>query len=220
MKLGLRKILLRLSRSFNSIDYWENRYRHGGNSGSGSYDALAQFKALFLNAFLKENGIQTAIEFGCGDGNQLGLINYPIYTGLDVSVTILNKCREKFELDKTKNFFLYHPDGFQDFTGIFQSDLSLSLDVIYHLVEDKNFETHLHHVFASSKRFVIIYSTDFDSPQVNHERNRNFSKWISDHKPDFRLLKVEPNPFKEEQELDRRSLCDFFVYERINPQPA
>ena len=35
----------------NSTDYWERRYRKGGNSGAGSYNRLARFKAGFLNGF-------------------------------------------------------------------------------------------------------------------------------------------------------------------------
>lgn len=55
----------------NSQDYWRKRYEKGGNSGLGSYDHYAVFKADVLNAFFKENHIQSVVEFGCGDGNQL-----------------------------------------------------------------------------------------------------------------------------------------------------
>ncbi len=53
-----------------SQDYWVKRYAKGGNSGPGSYSELAKFKASVLNAFVREHGIQSVIEFGCGDGNQ------------------------------------------------------------------------------------------------------------------------------------------------------
>lgn len=32
-----------------STDYWKNRYLEGGNSGAGSYNNLAQFKAEVIN---------------------------------------------------------------------------------------------------------------------------------------------------------------------------
>ena len=32
----------------NSGDYWEKRYKNGGNSGSGSYNQLAKFKEYCL----------------------------------------------------------------------------------------------------------------------------------------------------------------------------
>src|SRR5258708_24901292 len=65
-----------------SSAYWEDRYRTGGNSGAGSYNSLALFKAEILNAFVRANGVQKVIEFGCGDGNQLSLFEYPCYIGL------------------------------------------------------------------------------------------------------------------------------------------
>ena len=65
----LRKIFDR--KKFYSSKYWENRYKAGGNSGSGSYSNLAIFKAEIINSFVKDNKIESVIEFGCGDGQQL-----------------------------------------------------------------------------------------------------------------------------------------------------
>jgi hypothetical protein len=59
--------------------YWDNRYKKCGNSGAGSYGKLAEFKADILNKFISKNNIQSVIEFGCGDGNQLLLANYQCY---------------------------------------------------------------------------------------------------------------------------------------------
>ncbi len=36
----------------------------GKNSGAGSYNELAEFKANVLNDFVRENDIQTVIEYG------------------------------------------------------------------------------------------------------------------------------------------------------------
>ena len=44
--------------------YCENRYKKGGTSGAGSYDRTARFKADILNSFVKENNIESVIEFG------------------------------------------------------------------------------------------------------------------------------------------------------------
>jgi hypothetical protein len=38
-----------------SESYWKTRYEAGGNSGDGSYNHLAEFKAEILNAFVSEN---------------------------------------------------------------------------------------------------------------------------------------------------------------------
>src|SRR3989339_1402077 len=77
--------LLRAAKSPGTISFWEARYRSGGDSGLGSFGRLAQFKADVLNDFVRQAGIASIIEFGCGDGNQLRLAAYPSYVGLDVS---------------------------------------------------------------------------------------------------------------------------------------
>lgn len=89
----------------NSGDYWEERYRSGGDSGAGSYSRLAHFKADFLNEFVVANEIKSVIEFGSGDGAQLELANYPTYIGVDVSWTAIASIRRRFSGDATKKFF-------------------------------------------------------------------------------------------------------------------
>lgn len=133
-----------------SAKYWEKRYVDGRNSGYGSYGYFAEFKAEIINSFVKDNNIQTVIEFGCGDGNQLRLSEYPNYTGFDVSATAIKLCRSLFKNDGTKRFFMmdeYHHH---------MAELVLSLDVIYHLIEDRVFEDYMQRLFEASSKYVII----------------------------------------------------------------
>src|ERR1035438_7415845 len=74
-----------------SAEYWERRYSNGGNSGVGSYSVFAELKADVLNRFVSTHHVRTVIEFGCGDGNQLSLAEYPSYLGFDVSNTVIFK---------------------------------------------------------------------------------------------------------------------------------
>jgi hypothetical protein len=77
-----RLSLLRQRAAFRgSARYWERNYAGGGTSGAGSYDALALGKAVFLNEFVRAHEIGSVIEFGCGDGNQLSLADYPAGPG-------------------------------------------------------------------------------------------------------------------------------------------
>ena len=89
-----------------SEKYWETRYAAGGNSGVGSYDKFAEFKADTINRFVVDRQIQSVIEFGCGDGNQLKLATYPRYIGFDVSETIISSCQDCFADDDCKTFKL------------------------------------------------------------------------------------------------------------------
>ena len=63
---------------FSSKEYWETRYKSGGNSGVGSYTKFAEFKASFVNLLIKKYNIESIIEFGVGDGNQLSKLEVNI----------------------------------------------------------------------------------------------------------------------------------------------
>ena len=206
---------LRLSNgnaSFDAAAYWESRYASGGTSGDGSYGRLAEFKAATLNAFIREQGIASAVEFGCGDGRQLELIAYPTYVGFDVAPSAVRHCIERFAQDQTKSFFLYDPSCFQDRAERFRADVAVSLDVIYHITDDRTFERYMSQLCHAGRRFVLVYATNFDRPVTPHLRHRAFGKWIAAKRPEFRLIRQIPNPFPGvgEQESD----ASFWLFER------
>ena len=142
--------------TFSSAAFWEARYAGGGGSGSGSRGDNAKHKADYLNAFVKDHEVRSVVEFGCGDGYQLSLANYPDYVGLDVSETAVEKCRVLFGMDTHKRF--YRLPTLWPVTA----ELVLSLDVTYHLVEQPVYDQHLKDVFGSATRFVVLYTTDSD----------------------------------------------------------
>jgi hypothetical protein len=196
---------------FNSSSYWDSRYANGGNSGDGSYGELARFKSGILNGFVAENQIDAVIEFGCGDGNQLSLAKYPSYVGIDVSPTALQRCHERFDRDATKAFLQYDEPA----ANAARSELVLSLDVIYHLVEDDIYEKYMSRVFDAATRFVIIYSDNEEAPRdMIHVRHRKFSDWIEQYRPDWRLIRHIPNKFPWEPATQRGSFSDFWIYEK------
>lgn len=209
---------LRPQRKFtDSAAYWENRYRGGGNSGVGSYDKFAAFKAEVLNAFIVENNIQSVIEFGSGDGAQLELANYPSYLGVDVSETAISICQDKFAGDPSKTFKT---------VGAYDGDvaeLSMSLDVIYHLVEDSVFDEYMQKLFAASSRYVAVYSSNTDENvgyEGTHVKHRMFSRWVEQNAPEFRLMTTIPNRFPYQGDYRTGSFADFYFYERMSVAPA
>ena len=193
----------------SSREYWEQRYSMGGTSGAGSYDKLAEFKAEVINSFMKNYQINSVIEFGCGDGNQLSMFDFPSYIGLDVSRTAIKLCIERFKYDKSKSFFLYDSICYKDNQAIFKADLAISLDVLYHLVEDNIFELYMNHLFESAERYVIIYASNFNSKQTNHIKHRQFSIWIDNNLSNWKLIDIIKNKYPNE------SLADFFIYQNI-----
>lgn len=195
----------------NSANYWDRRYADGGTSGTGSYNRLAEFKADFLNDFVRRHRVHSVIEFGSGDGAQLELANYPEYIGTDVSMAAINATRSRFASDPTKHF--YHSAELPPRT---QADLSLSLDVIYHLVEDDAFERYMGNLFDAARRFVIIYSSNSDEPSsAAHVRHRRFTDWIEREEATFVLKGCVTNAYPfDENDPDNTSFADFYVFER------
>ena len=211
---GVRRISLlrQWVRFTGSADYWESNYSHGGNSGDGSYGELARGKADFLNAFVRDHSIASVVELGCGDGNQLSLADYPRYAGLDVSPSAIAMCKERFAEDPTKSFFRYDTDCYADRGGWFSADLALSLDVVYHLIEDNVFECYMRHLFTAGKRYVVLYSTNMALPgTAPHVRHRRFSPWVDVECQQWRLTAVTPGPGMGP------GRADFFVYEWAAP---
>jgi hypothetical protein len=170
----------------------------------------AEYKAGVLNQFVRENDVRSVIEWGCGDGNQLTLAEYPQYIGLDVSATAVDRCVSRLAGDGTKSFFAYDTARFVDNAGLFRADLALSLDVIYHLVEDTMFEGYMRRLFVSGQRFVVVYSTDDDRPRLGpHVRHRAFTPWVAENAPEWELVERRERTGKTDL-----GETDFFMFAR------
>lgn len=198
---------------FKSQKYWEIRYATGGTSGAGSYGRLAEHKAEVINSFIARNQIHSVLELGCGDGNQLSLGDYQSYIGLDVSVNAINICRKRFAGDKSKTFLPYNCNGnFQIKHSEIKVELALSLDVIFHLVEDRIFYSYMKDLFSVSHRFVIIYSSNFDAQTARHVRHRNFTKWINNNFIEWKLIERIPNRYPLKNDPENESFADFYIF--------
>jgi hypothetical protein len=210
-QIGLIRFRLRFR---NSAIYWQSRYATGGTSGSGSYNRLAEFKAEVLNALVESEQLASVIEFGCGDGNQLSLANYPTYLGFDISPHALALCRERFAADSSKRFGLM-----QNYIDE-QAELALSLDVIYHLVEEVVFEDYMRRLFAAATRFVVIYASNTDTnpvPRPPHLRHRCFTQWVELNLNDWELQGHIPNRYPPgcDDLHEQQSFADFYIYRRV-----
>lgn len=208
---NLSGILANRRTPFGSAAYWEQRYAAGGNSGHGSYGCLQEFKRHTLNDLIKEHSLSSAVELGCGDGAQLEGVKWEDYTGFDVSHHAVALCAERFRLDRHKRFLPY--SDWDSHTA----DAGVSLDVIYHLVEDAVYREYMRRLFLSARRIVIIYSTDFDHQSPDeHVRHRRFTDYIATHQATWRLLSSISNPYKPasvDTSYTDKSAADFYVFE-------
>lgn len=182
---------------FDAAAYWEERYRAGGTSGVGSCGVLAQYKADVVNRFVAEHDVKTVIEFGCGDGTQLGLMNYPQYLGLDVAPSAVALCRAAFRADDTKRFLLYEP-GVLRGRGDPGADLTVCLDVLYHIIDDALFAATLDDFFCASRRHAIVYANlnAAQPPSVPHIVWRPTLAHLAARR-DFLIERVLPQPYPQ-----------------------
>jgi hypothetical protein len=187
--LALRKRLFR-----GSGEYWDRRYAKGGNSGAGSYGKTAQWKADVVNTWVSDRDMGSVIDWGCGDGNQLGLARYERYLGLDRSPTAIRLCMKRFGSDTTKSFLAYDPQALSDGAGWLTADMALSMEVIFHLTEDWVFEDYMSRLFASAERYVVICSNDTAATEAGPtEKHRQFTSWIARNQPTWSLVEqVDP----------------------------
>lgn len=202
---------LPLLRFKGSNDYWRRRYRYGGDSGTGSGGKSATYKAKVLNRFVHDHGPESLIEFGCGDGRQLELAQYPSYTGVDISPEAVALCRMKFPGDASKTFVLS-----QDYRGE-MADVALSLDVIFHLVEDEVYDKYLQKLFSAARRYVVIYSTDDESMRrtLTHVRHRRVSTDVASRFPQFERM-VDYEAGLEGPDISWSEGAKFIMYKRVN----
>jgi SAM-dependent methyltransferase len=196
---------------FSSAGFWEARYCAGGTSGAGSYGRLGTFKAAFINDFVALNEVGSVIDLGCGDGALLGLLEVPAYLGVDVSPTTLARCVARFADNPGCRF-----QSFDRLSDRDTAELGLSLDVIYHLVEDATYLAYLDRLFGLATRLAVIYASNIDGGwPARHVRHRRFTDTIAERFPEWRLAAHVPNLFPyDPARPDDTSFADFFVYAR------
>ncbi|NND70541.1 MAG: hypothetical protein HKN43_03080 [Rhodothermales bacterium] len=187
----------------------------GRTSGPGSYGRQCVAKAKILNSIIDSLRIESIVEFGCGDGNQLTHYDIPRYLGFDVSETAVRMCMEQFSDDETKGFLHYTPSVFDNRTKLISGDAAMSVDVIFHLVEDPVYRKYMDDLFSCARRLVIISSsnhTDQGGKGVQHVRHRKFVDDVAAWYPDWTLIAEHPV-----ESIDGKDIDSFYVFRRSAP---
>ena len=96
--------------------------------------------------------------------------------------------QKKFKNDNTKEFIW---SGAEDFSTNKKVELSISLDVLFRLMEDEIFNEYMNQLFNSSTKYVIIYSCNYDEPNHVHVQCRKFTDWVDIKEKDrWKLIKT------------------------------
>jgi len=177
--------------NFDSNTYWETRYKNNSNSGHGSYGEFQKFKTEYINNVIKTYNIKTINELGTGDGNMLSTYTgFDLYTGFDVSDTILNKLKNKFK-DNNSIKFVSNPNIMEP------ADLTMSIDVSYHIINNNLFYEHLDLLYNKSLKYILIYSSNSNEKYGNYHilHRKVFDIFID--KYNVKSLDLTSNPIYE-----------------------
>jgi len=205
----------RKKQKFDSGEYWRRRYEDKKTSGPGSYGRLAAYKADIVNGILRDRGISSVIEFGCGDGNQAALFEIPNYTGVDISPLVVENAKKTFA-DRPGWTFQVAGEGT---VADGAHDMSMSLDVIYHLIEDDVFETYMHNLVAAARRYVLVFASDYEqTAKPKHVRHRHYSEWLAQNYPELKMVQEfeHPYPASEGSDITETSFAHFKIFEKAN----
>ena len=172
---------------YEPATYWERRYADGRTSGAGSEGDAAIVKAARIDAVIAGHGIASVIDWGVGDGVVLGHVKAKVpYLGLDVAPVAVERLRARYgPRSRTKRFALA-ADGAREVR-----DLALSLDVLFHLPAQADYEVYLAQVFGSATKAVLIHASDHDGGRTaRHVLWRCFTPDVAQRFPTWRLAEA------------------------------
>jgi SAM-dependent methyltransferase len=178
-------------RAFDIAAYWQKRYVDGRDSGEGSRGDKAVEKASRVNEVVWGLHIETMIDWGCGDGQVLRHITEQVhYTGVDISPTVVGKTAQ---LNPNRSFILDKLGTMT--TAWLRADLSLSMDVLFHLVNDDDYHKYLNRLFKAARKAVLIYSTNSDEGRTaRHVFRRHWTPDVARMFPDWHIAASHPSP--------------------------
>lgn len=186
---------------YEAAAYWSRRYLDGRTSGAGSEGDAAITKAEMIDAVIAEHDITSVIDWGVGDGVVLGHVKAKVpYLGLDVALVAVERLTARYgPRSRTKRFALA-ADAAREVR-----DLALSLDVLFHLPAQADYDLYLAQVFGSATKAVLIHATDHDGGRTaRHVLWRHWTPDVVARFPEWRLAEAPPD----------RTVPGFFLYLR------
>ncbi|MBI1388758.1 MAG: methyltransferase domain-containing protein [bacterium] len=179
-----------LDPNFKASQFWDQRYAAGGDSGSGSKGVLGQFKSAYVTAVIRHFQIKSIVDFGCGDGTQVAQLPVEQYYGLDVSPSVVERCRAMYA-DRPGFRFDALPEATLE-----RYDMAMSLDVLYHVVEPDEYEAYLRRAFGHSTYTLFYINREAQPSTAPHILFRDHLSEIKQRGFATRLIEQEQNPHK------------------------
>jgi len=173
-----------------SEQYWERRYKSGGNSGGGSYGNGLVNKVELITDLMEKYDIKSIADVGCGDCTIVPkLPHLESYVGYDISSTIIDRHNSK----NTNPSYKYKLISELESLGL---DLSLSLEVIFHQVNDEEYIEYMDNLVKTDSFYILILTMNdsiLDTHHVKaaHIKYRDVVNKMSQY-PNYELIGTFP----------------------------
>ena len=195
------------------LRYWKNRHRRGRGHwesvGRGSVGKLARYKAGLVNELVQEVDAVRIVDLGCGDGRQADRFHVPEYVGLEVSEHAVAEARKRLAKHPNRTAHVWEPSDLLPETGC----IALSMDVVFHLVDDELHDAYMRALFQAGTKAVAIYSTDYEGEPQGHMRHRNVSRWVEENIQGWKRTQAVPPPWPNSEHPQNGSDCWWLVWE-------
>ncbi len=170
-------------------EYWERRYRKGKDSGEGSGGETRAWKWNLILSVIPE--LNCVVDVGCGDLRFWEGMECDSYVGLDISPTIIMKNRQA----RPEWGFIC---GNAAIRYPLRGDIVFCMDMLFHIMDDKDFNKILVNLMNYSKKWLIIYT--WDNNPLNSKDDGKYQAFRNiplELFNDFDLIRHEMIPFDQ-----------------------
>ena len=93
-----------------------------------------------------------------------------------------------------------------------RADLVLSLDVIYHLIEDETYYSYMKNIVDACNKYLIVFSSNRNElTDTAHVKHRKFTE---DLPSNIKLINYIENPFFDKKNYNIY-FADFYFFEKV-----
>lgn len=145
------------------MEYWDNRYKRLNNndkvlwgSGLGSVGDAVTKRISMLEKHCPN--VESILDVGCGDMNVgfdiMELYPNAKYKGLDSSKYLIDCLKKQYPYEEFEHV--------ENSTFDYPSDLVICFDVLYHIMDDKEYDRMLESLKKSWNKYLVIITENID----------------------------------------------------------
>lgn len=189
--------------TFNRIykeGYWGKNASGSGTSGTGSTVKITQQYRAFLEYFIKQHGVTSVVDAGCGDWSFSQKIDWngASYLGIDISTVVIEDVKQRYETETTK---FQMGDITEELPA---ADLLICKDVLQHLSNELVLKFVRNNLKPGRFKWAII-----TNDRIAGEANRNIKvgehRYVDLGSPPFNVKGLIDLPIRFDDETTKMS---------------